>query len=117
MSELMKAWLALFGNSAVFLLPEWSAKAGKKWINYNNQFWIDKSITINKEQSYWLFFTPNGNLGRLASEWEPVHHQQVECENYISCFYADLDKKDSTFADKSMDEYFDYIKETIRKID
>ena len=117
MSELMKAWLALFGNSAVFLLPEWSAKAGKKWINYNNQFWIDKSITINKEQSYWLFFTPNGNLGRLASEWEPVHHQQVECENYISCFYADLDKKDSTFADKSMDEYFDYIKETIRKRD
>jgi hypothetical protein len=28
-----------------------------------------------------------------------------------------LDKKDSTFADKSMDEYFDYIKETIRKRD
>ena len=113
MSELAKAWLALFGDSAVFLLPEWSAKAGKKWINYNNYFWIDKSIVINKDQSYGLFFTPNWNLGRVNSEGETVNRKQIDCENYISCFYADLDKKDSSFADKSMEEYFDYIKETI----
>ena len=117
MSELAKAWLALFGDSAVFLLPEWSAKAGKKWINYNNYFWIDKSIVINKDQSYGLFFTPNWNLGRVNSEGEVVNRKQIDCENYISCFYADLDKKDSSFADKSMEEYFDYIKETIKQRD
>ena len=117
MSELAKAWLSLFGNSAVFLLPEWSAKAGKWWINYNNYFGIDKSIAINNDQSYWLFFTPNWNLGRVNSEWEPVMRKQINCEDYICCFYADLDKKDSSFADKSMEEYFDYIKETIQKRD
>ena len=117
MSELAKAWLSLFGNSAVFLLPEWSAKAGKWWINYNNYFGIDKSIAINNDQSYWLFFTPNWNLGRVNSEGEPVMRKQINCEDYICCFYADLDKKDSSFADKSMEEYFDYIKETIQKRD
>ena len=118
MSELAKAWLKLFGNSAVFLLPEGSAKAGTtKWINYNNYFGIDKSITINKDQSYGLFFTPNWNLGKVNSEGETVKRKQIDCENYICCFYADLDKKDSSFADKSMDEYFAYIKETIQKRD
>ena len=117
MSELARAWLSLFWNSAVFLLPEWSAKAWTKWINYNNYFGVEKSITINNDQSYWLFFTPNGNLGRVNSEWESVRRKQIDCEDYICCFYADLDKKDSSFADKSMDEYFDYIKETIQKKD
>ena len=118
MSELAKAWLSLFWNSAVFLLPEWSAKAwNTKWINYNNYFGLDKSIAINNDQSYWLFFTPNGNLWRVNSEWESVKRKQVDCEDYICCFYADLDKKDSSFADKTMDEYFDYIKETIKQRD
>ena len=104
MSELAKAWLKLFGNSAVFLLPEGSAKAwNTKWINYKNYFGIDKSIMINKDQSYWLFFTPNWNLGKVNSEGESVNRKQIDCENYICCFYADLDKKDSSYADKSMD--------------
>ena len=117
MSELAKAWLSLFDNSAVFLLPEWSAKVWKGWLNYNIQYWIDKSITINQEQSYWLFFTPNGNLGRLSSEWEAVHHKLIDCERYITCFYVDLDKKESTYKDKSMEEYFDYIKSVIANRD
>ena len=118
MSELAKAWLALFWDSAVFMLPEWSAKAWTtKWINYNNYFGVDKSLTINQEQSYWLFFTPNWNLGRVNSEWESINRKQIDCEDYICCFYADLDKKDSSFAEKSMEEYFDYIKETVKKKD
>ena len=118
MLDIIKAWLALFWDPAVFLLPEWSAKAGSnKRINYNNYFGVEKSFEINKEQSYGLFFTPNWNLGRVNSEWESVKRKQIDCENYISCFYADLDKKDSSFKDKSMEEYFDYIKETIRQRD
>lgn len=118
MLDIIKAWLALFWDPAVFLLPEWSAKAGSnKRINYNNYFGVEKSFEINKEQSYGLFFTPNWNLGRVNSEWESVRRKQIDCENYISCFYADLDKKDSSYKDRTMEEYFDYIKETIRQRD
>ena len=118
MLEVVKAWLSLFWDPAVFLLPEWSARLwGAKGINYRNYFWVDKSYEINKQQSYGLFFTPNGNLWRVNSEWEEVRRKQIDCEDYISCVYADLDKKDSSYKDRTMEEYFDYIKDTIRQRD
>ena len=41
--------------------------------------------------------------------------EMIGCEPYISAFYVDLDKKDSpSYRDKTMEEYFDYVKETIR---
>lgn len=120
MLELMKARLSLFWDSATFILPEWPAKLPGYDGKVNNKIYygLDNSYEINQQKSYWLFFTPNWNLGRLNSVGEEWHRSIVDCENYISCVYIDLDKKESEeFKDKSMEEYFDYIKEAISNKD
>ena len=98
MLDVVKAWLTLFWEKpTAFLLPEWSAELGNRTaLNYKTYFWVEKSYQINKEQSYGLFFSPNWNLWKVNVEWETVKHKLIDCEDYITCVYADLDKKESS---------------------
>ena len=119
MLDVVKAWLALFWEKpTAFLLPEWSAELGNRTaLNYKTYFWLEKSYEINKEQSYGLFFSPNWNLWKVNVEWESVRHKLIDCEDYITCVYADLDKKESSYKNRTIEEYFDYVKDTIRQRD
>ena len=114
MLDTIKAWLSLFWDPGVFMLYEWSTK-GTQWNFQNTYYWLEKSYSINQEQSVGLFFSPNWNLWPRNVEWEKVKRKLEDCEPYISAFYVDLDKKDSpSYKNKTMEEYFDYVKETIR---
>lgn len=119
MLELMKTWLSLFWDPGIFLLSEWVTRLPGKWqwVEWNNYFSLENSYEINQQKSYGLFFSPNWNLGKVNKVWTRALHKIVDCENYISCLYLDLDKKESSYKDKSMEEYFDYIKNTINDMD
>lgn len=88
-------FLSLFWNPLVKMLEDvkWIKKNKKdkfcRW-NYNP---IDVVLEVNKTQTYWLFFTPNGNYWDLSKIWFKAECQAAKPwhQPLWNCLFADID--------------------------
>lgn len=92
MQKLIEKRLSLFWDPGTFLLPEWE---GKNPLNSSKYYDLNTLLKVNQDNNIWLFFTPNGNLGKLNKTGEIIKRKQVDCEDYIASFYVDVDLRDA----------------------
>lgn len=116
MIDVIAKWLSLFGEPWVFLLNT-DKKDYKTKIDRWNYRWLENSYDINQSSPLWLFFTPNWNFGKINQTGEKIKRSDTLAERYVSAIYIDLDKKMSSYKDKSDEEYLDYIIDCIEKRD
>lgn len=105
--ELIKQWLKLFWEPAVFVLnKEWTVSKAKS-INIKKYFGLESAITINDGLPYQLAFSPNWQLGKVNVVWQDVHHEKTDAEEYVAALVIDLDADKSSYDNKK--DYLDYI--------
>lgn len=94
MEALLNKRLWLFWTPWIFILPEWDPSL-QRTVDINKYYNYNTYMKANDQQWYWLFFTPNWNLGKVNSVWETINRKKDSCEQYISCLYVDIDLKNS----------------------
>lgn len=111
--ELISKWLSLFWNSWVFALNDIQKNAtAKKWqFDWSINHTLETFVNVNNDNPFWLFFTPNWNLGKRNKVWEKIIRSKSDCESFIPAFYVDIDIKDTDYT--SMEKLKDNILETI----
>lgn len=106
--KLVKKWLELFGNPAVFLLnKEWRDLKKSKSINIRQYFGLENAMEVNNTLPYQLAFSPNGNLWKVNVIGQEVHHEKADAEDYVASLMIDLDMDKSNYENK--EDYFNYI--------
>lgn len=106
--ELVKQWLELFGNPAVFLLNREGRYISKrKTLNIKQYYSLETALELNSSFPYQLAFSPNWNLWKVNVAWQDVHHEKADAEEYISALMIDLDMDKSSYDNK--EDYFNYI--------
>ena len=96
MKELIEKWLSLFGSPWVFSFED--KKSSERIIGFTSDYQsIDTLIKVNEEKPYGIHFSPNWNFGLLNKVWTPIVRKKDLANPYISCFYIDVDKRDSIF--------------------
>lgn len=95
---LIEKRLWLFWNSALFILPEWEQSAVRT-ADYSKYYDNATFLKFNDKQAYWLFFTPNWNLGDANRVWDKIVRSASAANEYISCLFVDLDMRDSPYSD------------------
>jgi len=102
--EIIKAFLAMFGDPGVFLFPEWD------WPKFNGTYWtLEDSLHINEQSGNAVWFTPNWNLGHKNIVGEPIHRSKWDEDKYVSALYIDLDKRQTEYQDVTDKEYEKYV--------
>ena len=84
------------------LLPDIKGVSGVDWSKYSS---LDENITINAEMPFWLYFTPNGNFGKINKYWEKIQRKSSLAEPYIACYFFDIDIKSTDY--QTVEEAFE----------
>ena len=111
--ELIKKWLNLFWDSAVFILnKEWNILTRNTPINIKKYFSLENAVSFNNSLPYQLAFSPNGNLWKVNVVGQDVLHSKENAEDYVAALVIDLDMDKSSYGNKQ--DYLNYI---IKKIE
>lgn len=97
MKELIEKWLSLFGSPWVFSFKDlkWMKDEIPNITTKYNQ--LESLIKVNDEHPYGIHFSPNWNFWLLNTVWQPIVRKKEDANAYISCFYIDVDRRDSSF--------------------
>ena len=117
MKELIEKWLSLFGNPWVFTFED-TKPMPKKIQGITSKYQkLESLIKINEETPYGIHFSPNWNFWLLNKVWDDIIRKKDDANPYISCFYIDVDKRDSSFKmDNDNSNLLKYIIDFIQEI-